>query len=168
MEIGSILTNRYNAAAAGIVKNPLTVPKTSTSKEEVQVQISETAKNLSQIGTKQAFNDRMLNLYMSDSGLAETTAKNLAYGQDLLFVKLPESGLLKDTYYLDGTPVTDQGYKSRFESEAGAYRKQRIALYEAEKSKGTPVGQIIEKLSDFYKNLPESYHLKIGYVQEGR
>ncbi|WP_252178438.1 hypothetical protein [Endozoicomonas sp. 4G] len=166
MEIGSILTNRYNAAAAGIVKNPLTVSKASANKEEVQVQISEQARDLNNISTKQAYSldPKEIEYYKNNPKQAAIDAKRFAYGIDFILVPAPTSRKYADHKYLDGTPVTDTSYSTKFRAEADLFRQQRIDLYEKEKAKGTSSIEILEKIYELYANQPESYKLKIGYI----
>ncbi|WP_252178736.1 hypothetical protein [Endozoicomonas sp. 4G] len=166
MEIGSILTNRYNATAAGIARNPLTAPKSSTIKEEVQVQISEQARDLNKISTKQAYtlDSQEIEYYKNNPRQAAIDAKRFAYGINFLFVPAPTSSKIADHKYLDGTPVTDTSYSTKFRAEADLFRQQRIELYEKEKAKGTSSIEILEKIYELYANQPESFKLKIGYV----
>ncbi|WP_422472705.1 hypothetical protein [Endozoicomonas sp. ALB032] len=166
MEIGSISTNRYNTAATGVAKNPLSASQTPSGNKEVQVQISQQARDLSKISTKQAYtlNPKEIEYYKNNPREAAFDAKQFAYGINFLLVPAPTSPRIADHKYLDGTPVTDTSYRPKFEAEADLFRQQRIELYEKEKAEGTSSIEIMEKIFELYANLPESFKLKIGYI----
>jgi len=127
-------------------------------------EISDTGKALPQQGTNQTDSNDMLAIYKNNPEAAAKAAYNYAHNNDLLFIPTPTSRNISDSHFLDGTPITDKDYMSRFKEESNDFRQQRINLYEAEKSKGTPEIEILSKIFNSYDNLPDSYKLKIGYV----
>jgi len=131
------------------------------------VEISDTAKLFTtnnNVSNKQDYNEKLLQKAYENPGLARDLANNYAGGLDLLYIpSMPASLKIEDTFYADGTSVTDRTYLQNFNKEASIYREERIELYNTEKAKGTSDADILSKLFDYYSNLPESYQKKIGY-----
>ena len=65
-------------------------------------------------------------------------------------------------YTYTGEVVTDQNL-SEFKAEAATARIERIALYEAEKAKGTPNAEILEKLFRYTDSRSDSYLNIVGW-----
>jgi hypothetical protein len=60
--------------------------------------------------------------------------------------------------YSSGEPVTEES-KAYFNKEEARFRQERIKLYESELGKGTPPGQIVNKLYDLQAQQPERFRM---------
>lgn len=99
-----------------------------------------------------------------DPSFAEKFAREYAYDDSL-----EKSGPLVDIsgypairYTYTGEAVTDVNM-AEFKTEAGNARLGRIALYQSEKSKGTPDAEILDKLFRYTDTQPDSYLSKLGW-----
>ncbi len=65
-----------------------------------------------------------------------------------------------------GEVVTEESLAA-FKTEAAKAREGRMALYQAEKAKGTPDAEILEKLFAYTDTLSDSYLSKINWTRPG-
>lgn len=66
-------------------------------------------------------------------------------------------------YALTGEPVTEES-EAYFNSIASAELQHRIDLYDAEKAKGTPAADILDKIFGYMDTLPARYREMMGWT----
>lgn len=120
------------------------------------------SQHLERSAEKQAGLAQIRQAVQEDPQFAARMAKDMAYSQDLLAASLDPNSM-DNSYYADGTPVTDTGYLPRMQPRLDATREQRIALYESEAAKGTPPAEIYDKMEAFNAAQPEDYKVATGY-----
>lgn len=126
--------------------------------------------NQSRVSAVGRYRDAVIRNAEADASAAEKMASELAhdvsYAQTGPLVDI--SNLPKITYTYTGEPVTNENMAA-FKSEATKVSSGRLALYNEEKSKGTPDAQIIKKIFDYDDRQSEQYQKITGtydFVQD--
>ena len=100
---------------------------------------------------------------MSPSDVANA-AKRMAESPSWIVYTLPrEGGEFTDVKLYSSGRIVDDAYVERFNQMALRIDAQRQALYEAERRKGTPSLEIIEKMIDFDNAQPYEYREAISF-----
>ena len=101
----------------------------------------------------------------SDSQVAERMANEMAYTSSTIFYDI--SGMRGDEPLskLSSTGrIIDDSFKERFTTEASSIDAQRLALYNAEKAKGTNPVEILSKMIDFTNAQSKDYLEATGWI----
>jgi hypothetical protein len=100
-----------------------------------------------------------------DPAFAKKMAEQFAY-DDSYELHGPLVDITQDPirYSATGEVVTDENLAA-FKAEAAKVTAGRIALYQAEKAKGTPDAQILEKLFAFVNGQSDNYLSKLNWAR---
>lgn len=101
----------------------------------------------------------------SDSAFAKKTAEQFAYN-DSYELHGPFVDITQDPirYSATGEVVTKENLAA-FKAEAAKVTAGRIALYQAEKAKGTPDAEILKKLFDYVDGQSDDYLSKLNWTR---
>lgn len=149
-------------------KNPLdgANQKSGAAGSTEQVTISDAAKALASknVGATQGrtvIQERLLKSADSDPQSAEKLAYDMANTPSTIFYDIRDqlaSGKMGPVSKLSSTgQIVDEAYKAKFTQEASVIDAQRKAIYDTEKSKGTPASEIVAKMIDFTNKQSRNY-----------
>ncbi|MGE5491547.1 MAG: hypothetical protein ACM31P_09725 [Actinomycetota bacterium] len=167
---------QLNTSAAAVnlrlpVSQRQTVPRPAASSAD-SVTISQAARDLlaaeSATPGKATVPNSFSRAAHSDPKLAEKLAYD--YSHDSLAPWLDFSDHVNGTgpirYAATGEPVTEES-ESYFNSVSSAERQKRVELYDAEKAKGTPAADILDKIFGYIDTLPTRYKEMLNWSGGG-
>lgn len=139
-------------------------PADSAASSSSTVTISQAARDLATAETPRNAYAMILDDARADPAYAKKVAEQFAYN-DSYELHGPLVDITQDPirYSATGEVVTDENLAA-FKAEAAEVTAGRIALYQAEKAKGTPDAQILEKLYSFVDEQSENYRSKLNWV----
>lgn len=146
------------------VGTPATKASDKASDASTAVAISETGRRLASAAHPSNGYAKTLDEARRDPRFAKREAERFAYDESW-----ERNGPLVDIshdpirYAATGEVVTPESLAT-FKSEAAKVTSGRIALYQAEKAKGTPDALILEKLYSFVDAQSENYRSKLNWV----
>jgi hypothetical protein len=149
-------------------------PHASLATASDKVTISDAAKAMADrvIGATQArtpFQEKLLaDAAASDPQVAERMARDMADSPSMIAYDISDylaAGIPFELNKLSSTGrIVDEAFKERFAAEAPSIDAQRLALYNAEKAKGTNPVEILSKLIDFTNMQSTDYLEATGWT----
>lgn len=116
-------------------------------------------------GFDAAYRNRIIRDAEADPQYAERTAYDFAHDTWSLTGPLVNIKTDPMTYSFTGEPVTADSMAA-FKSQAASAHAEKLAIYQAEKSKGTPAADILKKLYAVTNNQGDNYLHKIGWIKD--
>jgi hypothetical protein len=134
-----------------------------------KVTISQAARNLaaaSGANTTSVGQSRLSVEAHTNPALAEKMAHEMAYDSDMPLLNITDflNGTGPTRYSISDQPVTEES-QTFFNQESARVTSERIALFEAEKAKGTPPAEIIDKMVAYMDAQPQRYQDMIAWHQ---
>lgn len=136
-------------------------------KNAVQVTLSGAGKALaaseSNVGKSNKYEWLSKDAHELSEPMADKLAQDMSYASDGILLDINNS--VNGAWRLAGSDnILTDAEKNHFEQLSSKVRKDRINIYETEKSKGTPAANIMDKILSYNQNLPEKYKELSGWV----
>lgn len=112
--------------------------------------------------------EKLIMVASSDRESAEKIVQDMAYTPSTIFYDISGVGGGEEVRKLSTSGrIIDDGFKSKFNSEASVIDTQRRAIYETEKAKGTDPLLILSKIIDFTNSQSQDYLEATGWGYRG-